>query len=149
MGRITGDKLSLLSDSKAVKKSPVDVYSCACMDLLGVSGSCSVVPIRIDSVQPRVSDNSMALNKSENLMSPAANLQLVPVKKTALVVGSNPVLRDKISKSLPDWAIHTVSNNFAAVAAVEMRPFDLVITNENTSGRADVELLRKLRMLRP
>src|SRR5438876_1237367 len=91
----------------------------------------------------------MAVNKSENLMSPAPNLKLVPVKKTALVVDSDPVLRDKILKALPGWAIHTVSNNFAAVTAVEMRPFDLVITGENSSGSADVQLLRKLRMLRP
>jgi anti-sigma regulatory factor (Ser/Thr protein kinase) len=35
------------------------------------------------------------------------------------------------------------------LAAIESKPFELVLTDENTAGKVDVELLRRLRLVRP
>ena len=40
-------------------------------------------------------------------------------------------------------------DNVAALAFINSRAFDLVLTGENTSGQADVELLRRIRLVRP
>ena len=47
------------------------------------------------------------------------------------------------------WALGNVSNNAAALAMARSRNFDLILTSAKTSGREDVELLRKLRFARP
>ena len=81
-------------------------------------------------------------------MSALPHLALVPAKKTVLIVGDNASLNEKVLAALPDWALHTVSSNLTAITAVEKRPFDLIVTNETSSGKDDVQLLRKLRALR-
>jgi anti-sigma regulatory factor (Ser/Thr protein kinase)/ActR/RegA family two-component response regulator len=70
-------------------------------------------------------------------------------QNTALVVGTDPELAAQVSVTLPKWNVDRAVDNLAALALVERRPFDLVITGENTSGAADVELLRKIRRVRP
>jgi CheY-like chemotaxis protein len=70
-------------------------------------------------------------------------------QNTALVVGADPELAAQVSVTLPKWNVDRVADNLAALALVEKRQFDLVITGENTSGAADVELLRKIRRVRP
>jgi anti-sigma regulatory factor (Ser/Thr protein kinase) len=50
---------------------------------------------------------------------------------------------------LPGWNIARAGNNLYALSLIESWPFDLVITGQNTSGAADVELLRKIRRVRP
>jgi anti-sigma regulatory factor (Ser/Thr protein kinase)/CheY-like chemotaxis protein len=47
------------------------------------------------------------------------------------------------------WDIERVPDNDTALLFVKASPFDLVITGQNTSGREDVELLRKIRRIRP
>jgi anti-sigma regulatory factor (Ser/Thr protein kinase) len=69
--------------------------------------------------------------------------------KTALVVGPDSELAVMVANILPDWNIERTLSNFAALGFVESRPFDLVLTGENTSGKADVELLRQIRLVRP
>jgi len=69
--------------------------------------------------------------------------------KTALVVGSDPEFTAEVAATLPGWNIERVANNLSALALVEKRPFDLVFTCETTSGRADVDLLRQIRRVRP
>ena len=70
-------------------------------------------------------------------------------QNAALVVGTDGELAAQVSVTLPEWDIDRATDNLAALALVEKRPFDLVITGENTSGAADVELLRKIRRVRP
>jgi|SRR5579862_3679049 anti-sigma regulatory factor (Ser/Thr protein kinase)/CheY-like chemotaxis protein len=70
-------------------------------------------------------------------------------QNTVLIVGTDPKLAAQVSVALPKWNIDRAVDNLAALELVKRRPFDLVITGENTSGAADVELLRKIRRVRP
>lgn len=47
------------------------------------------------------------------------------------------------------WSIQHAPNNVAALAIAEATNCEFVLTGEKTSGREDVELLRKLRRVRP
>lgn len=47
------------------------------------------------------------------------------------------------------WAIRYVPTNTDALKAARSKTFELIITSERTSGREDVELLRKIRAVRP
>ena len=74
---------------------------------------------------------------------------LPSLQKAALVVGSEPELAAEVSATLPGWSVERVVSNRAALEVVETRPFDLIVTGENTSGKADVELLREIRRVWP
>jgi DNA-binding NarL/FixJ family response regulator/anti-sigma regulatory factor (Ser/Thr protein kinase) len=77
-------------------------------------------------------------------------MTLFPVRD-ALVVDASEDLKDLIGSVLKPgtWAIHYVSTNCDALAATKGKAFDLIITSEKTSGWEDIELLRKLRTVRP
>lgn len=78
------------------------------------------------------------------------HLTVLPsLQKTALVVDAAPELAADVSATLPSWNIERVPSNRAALEVVKARPFDLIVTGENTSGRADVELLREIRRVWP
>jgi DNA-binding NarL/FixJ family response regulator len=47
------------------------------------------------------------------------------------------------------WSIQHASDNFAALAIAETKNCEFVLTGEKTSGKEDVELLRRLRLVRP
>jgi anti-sigma regulatory factor (Ser/Thr protein kinase) len=74
----------------------------------------------------------------------------LPVK-TALAVDANPEVFEVLAGALnPDsWHIRQVPNNIAALVLAEKTPCDLILTSEKTSSMQDVELLRKIRILRP
>jgi DNA-binding NarL/FixJ family response regulator/anti-sigma regulatory factor (Ser/Thr protein kinase) len=78
---------------------------------------------------------------------PQLHLQLV-LRKTVIVVGDNPDIPAQVSAILPSWSIERAANNFDALKLVEARHFDLVLTDESTSGKSDVELLCKIRRVR-
>jgi anti-sigma regulatory factor (Ser/Thr protein kinase)/CheY-like chemotaxis protein len=85
-------------------------------------------------------------------MSSASDTEALPSAiKRALFVGADADLVTFLSKVLePEaWAIELVPNNTSALAAAAKVHFDLIITGEQTSGREDVELLRKIRRVRP
>src|SRR5215472_8697737 len=71
--------------------------------------------------------------------------------KLALVVGADPDLAAFLSKVLGSevWSIQQAPNNASALGAATAKHFDLIVTGEETSGRQDVELLRKIRRVRP
>lgn len=69
--------------------------------------------------------------------------------RVALVVGPDPELAFQVANTLPDWQIQRTPCNADAFEMLESRHFDLVVTGENTSGAADLELLRKIRRVRP
>jgi anti-sigma regulatory factor (Ser/Thr protein kinase)/ActR/RegA family two-component response regulator len=85
-------------------------------------------------------------------MSTASSLAVEPTPpKTALVVDADPQV-DAVLRGALDprrWSIQHVSDNVAALTAAVARPYELVLTSEKTSGKEDVELLRKLRCVRP
>lgn len=73
----------------------------------------------------------------------------IPVRVVLLVGGDRHIaeqLRGILEPGL--WAVYKASNNSVALAMALVRDFDLILTSEKTSGREDVELLRKLRTAR-
>jgi DNA-binding NarL/FixJ family response regulator len=47
------------------------------------------------------------------------------------------------------WTVRHAPNNTAALTLAGASHFDLIITSDKTSGREDVDLLRKIRRVRP
>jgi len=64
-------------------------------------------------------------------------------------VGSDPKVVSAVEKVLPAWKIARAANNKAALEMLRAQPYDLVLTGGETSARQDVELLRKIRIVRP
>jgi anti-sigma regulatory factor (Ser/Thr protein kinase)/ActR/RegA family two-component response regulator len=72
------------------------------------------------------------------------------LQNTVLVVGSSdsPVT-SVVSTVLCSWKLERARDNDEALALVEKSAFDLVIADQASSGREDIELLRKVRLVRP
>jgi len=94
-------------------------------------------------MHPRTNSQAEKANVMLPLRSSSAGI------KTALVVGHDTALAKDLSDILPSWNIESAENNSSALAMVEARHFDLILTGEATSGKADVELLCKIRHVRP
>ena len=72
------------------------------------------------------------------------------LQKTVLVVAcSDAPVMGVVSSVLSSWKLECARDNEEALALVEKFAFDLVITDQASSGREDVELLRKVRLVRP
>jgi anti-sigma regulatory factor (Ser/Thr protein kinase)/CheY-like chemotaxis protein len=85
-------------------------------------------------------------------MNAQPNVQLRPIAvRIALVVGTDPQIEQQLRSVLEPgvWGIQHAKDNNAALAMSHIKSFDLILTNEKTSGREDIELLRKLRRIRP
>jgi DNA-binding response OmpR family regulator len=72
-------------------------------------------------------------------------------KYQALIVDSSPEMNQLLDGLFEKekWAIHHIKNNQDALELVRQQSYDLIITGERTTGHEDVDLLRKLRMIRP
>jgi anti-sigma regulatory factor (Ser/Thr protein kinase)/CheY-like chemotaxis protein len=72
-------------------------------------------------------------------------------ERTALVVDSGPDINSLIDDVLTTegWRIKRVSDNQAVLSLAAADPFDLIITGAKTHGPEDLELLRKIRGVRP
>jgi|SRR5581483_11616187 len=75
--------------------------------------------------------------------------KLDPSEKRALIVGDDPELKMELSAILQNWNIERAENNSEALAIVKSQHYDLILTSESTSGKADVELLCNIRRVRP
>jgi CheY-like chemotaxis protein len=85
-------------------------------------------------------------------MSAAAELNFRPFAvRNVLLVGGDPEVNALLREILQmgEWAISHDPNNAAVLAMLRRKSFDLVLTSEKTSGSEDVELLRKIKSLRP
>ena len=85
-------------------------------------------------------------------MNALPNLQLRPIPvRIALLVGADAETEEQLRGILEPgaWAIQHATNNAAALVMAHVKNFDLILTSEKTSGREDVELLRKIRSIRP
>jgi len=81
---------------------------------------------------------------------PETNPHPLPVK-TALLIGQDPDIEGLLRRVLSprSWTFQQVSDNAAALLLAQKRSFDLILTNQKTSGQEDIELLRKIRRVRP
>jgi CheY-like chemotaxis protein/anti-sigma regulatory factor (Ser/Thr protein kinase) len=85
-------------------------------------------------------------------MNAAARVEMRPYPvRTALIVDDDPEIQALLLRVLEPgaWAIQHAADNAAAFLLVQKKGFDLVLTSQKTSGRDDVELLRKIRRVRP
>ena len=71
------------------------------------------------------------------------------LQKTVLVVGSDLPVTSAVSTLLSSWKLECARDNEEALALVKKSAFDLVITDQGSSGREDAELLREIRLVRP
>jgi DNA-binding NarL/FixJ family response regulator len=72
------------------------------------------------------------------------------LQKTVLVVAcSDSPVTSVVSAVLSSWKLECALDNEEALALVKKTAFDLVITSQASSGQEDVELLRKVRLIRP
>jgi anti-sigma regulatory factor (Ser/Thr protein kinase)/ActR/RegA family two-component response regulator len=81
---------------------------------------------------------------------PEIEMRPFPVR-TALLVGGDSEIEAQLRNSLHPkaWAIQHVADNSAALILAQRKGFDLIVTSDKTTGKEDVELLRKLRGIRP
>jgi DNA-binding response OmpR family regulator len=85
-------------------------------------------------------------------MSCDPNNEIRPLAvRNALVVDADPQIESLLEGILkPDsWAVQHAPDNLAALDLVQAKAFDLIVTSEKTSGKEDVELLRRIRRVRP
>jgi len=71
--------------------------------------------------------------------------------RDALAVDADEDLKNLLVSILKPgvWAIQHVPTNVAALKIAKRKAFELIITGEKTSGREDVELLKKIRTAWP
>ena len=71
--------------------------------------------------------------------------------RRALLIDSSPELNSMLTDLCDqhDWDIRSVKDNQEALELFQSHPFDLIITGERTSGQQDIEMLRRLRLVRP
>ena len=71
--------------------------------------------------------------------------------RNALLVGADSQIKARLQSILEpgSWVIQCATDNAAALALTQWKGFDLILTSETTTGREDVELLRKIRRIHP
>lgn len=81
---------------------------------------------------------------------PTIEMHPFPVR-VALLVGGDPEIEAKLRAILePEaWAIQCATDNATALMLTRWKGFDLIITSERTTGKEDIELLRKIRRIHP
>lgn len=81
---------------------------------------------------------------------PKAELHPVPVR-TLLLVDHDGNFEGRLRAVLDTrlWIFQPVADNTAALAMAQKKSFDLIVTGQSTSGQEDIELLRKIRRVRP
>lgn len=85
-------------------------------------------------------------------MDSAAESQTQPVRrKVALVVDADAEVSRTLSGVLnsKEWSIVHAPDNRSVLKLVEEEPFDLIITGTESSGKEDIDLLRRIRRVRP
>ena len=69
----------------------------------------------------------------------------------ALIVDSSPELNQLLTNLFDhaDWSIQFAADNKEALAMAKAQAFDLILTGEKTTGKEDIDLLRRIRLVRP
>jgi len=82
----------------------------------------------------------------------AAQLQTRSLPRwSALLVDPEPQVSRALCAvlSTEEWNVVYAPGNPSALKLVEARPFDLIVTGTGTTGKEDIELLRRIRRVRP
>ena len=89
-------------------------------------------------------------NRGED-MDPKSHTKRTDVPKSALVIAAAPATSAVLVKLFTQigWTVHEVPDNLSALASVEARPYDLVVTGDKTSAKEDIDLLRRMREIHP
>ena len=76
--------------------------------------------------------------------------QAVPIR-SALIVDADPQVTTVLDGVFDSdgWAIVHAPDNREALKLAEARAFDLIVTGTKSSGKEDIDLLRKIRRVRP
>jgi anti-sigma regulatory factor (Ser/Thr protein kinase)/CheY-like chemotaxis protein len=85
-------------------------------------------------------------------MSSAAKIEMRPFAvRRVLIVGGDPQIEAVLRRTLEpgSWTIQHAVDNAAALLLTQNKGFDLILTSEKTSGSEDIELLRRIRRVRP
>lgn len=81
---------------------------------------------------------------------PKVEMRPFPIRTVLMVGGDSQIeaqLRDILKSDV--WAIQHATDNTTALVMAQKKGFDLILTSEKTSGKEDIELLRKIRVIRP
>jgi anti-sigma regulatory factor (Ser/Thr protein kinase)/CheY-like chemotaxis protein len=89
--------------------------------------------------------------KAEMMRDPPSPAGSPSAARTALVIDVDPEIHAMLQTFLDPvaWKVRHAPNNAAALTLAEASHFDLIITSDKTSGREDIDLLRKIRRVRP
>jgi len=82
----------------------------------------------------------------------AAQLQTQSLPRwSALLVDPEPQVSRALCAvlSTEEWNVVYAPGNQSALKLVEARPFDLIVTGTGTTGKEDIDLLRRIRRVRP
>jgi CheY-like chemotaxis protein/anti-sigma regulatory factor (Ser/Thr protein kinase) len=85
-------------------------------------------------------------------MSAVAKVDMRPYPvRAALMVDDDPEIEALVLQVLgrESWAIQHATDNMTAFLLAQRKGFDLILTSQKTSGQDDVDLLRKIRRVRP
>ncbi|HMD19076.1 MAG TPA: response regulator, partial [Alloacidobacterium sp.] len=74
-----------------------------------------------------------------------------PRPKKALFIDADPEGRAMLANILDPlvWTVRHAADNKAALELARTIHFDFILTSEKTSGKEDVDLLRRIRVMRP
>ena len=72
-------------------------------------------------------------------------------QKTALFIDPDPEVRAMLENVFDptDWSVEHAPDNRSALELARSAKFDFILTSDKTSGEEDVELLRRIRRVRP
>jgi len=85
-------------------------------------------------------------------MSALAKIEPRPVLVRTVLVVDHDLKIEGLLRGVLDpclWAIQHVADKAAALLLVQKKNFDVILTSQRTSGQEDIELLRKIRRVRP
>ncbi len=68
-------------------------------------------------------------------------------KRTVLAVGSSCSIQDILAGH--QWKLETARDAAAALQLIQERPYDVILTDVETPGEADLEFLKDIRRMRP
>jgi len=73
------------------------------------------------------------------------------VSRRAIVISDDAQVQSMFCEILgpKQWTIQKAHDNLVALRLVEAQKFDLILTSEKTSGKEDIEFLRKIRRIHP
>jgi anti-sigma regulatory factor (Ser/Thr protein kinase)/ActR/RegA family two-component response regulator len=78
-------------------------------------------------------------------------MNCAPARRAVLLVGAHVGVIELVSGLFPGttWDVECAANNESALSRVRQKPYELVLTSEQTRAKEDIQLLRGIRRIRP